>query len=75
MDLTKAKKYFMDRTKLLAATIYLIFSAGAFYGVFATTTSITEYLLIIPLVIALVAYYSKTFAVLSTVVFLAFILI
>lgn len=68
----KFSSYLSARISTFVAFLFVLIAIGGFYGYFIVTRfpELSIYLLITPLVIALIAYYNRTFA---TIMFLAVI--
>lgn len=61
-------------TSILVASAFIIFALGSLFGYFIATTSNfaqgMEFLLLIPPVLGLIAYYYRTFAIIVFILFL-----
>jgi len=62
-------------TKILVASLFLIFSLGSLYGFFIAHSSDKIILLIIPPILGILAYYSTGFAVLIAIILVLILII
>ncbi len=69
----KFSSYLSARVSTFVAFLFVLIAFGGFYGYFIVTRfpELSIYLLITPLVIALIAYYNRTFATIMFLIILA----
>lgn len=64
-------------TSILVASAFIIFALGSLFGYFISTSSYfsqgLEFLLLIPPILGLIAYYYRTFAIIIFILFLLFL--
>lgn len=65
---------FLERIRVFAAFMFLLFVAGAVFG-FIATTVLDPVIIVIPAALGLIAYYNTTFAVISLILLIIFFLI
>ena len=73
----KLAGYLSNRISAFVAFLFMLFAAGAFYGAFlvARLPELEMYLLLAPLVLALLAYHSRGFATLAFIGLLLFVFV